>query len=803
MDFPFTQDTHSEHVEKVARSIRYICPVKTDESFAQPILIALGLEDLIVKIDSLSRRVQLITANQSQERFKNGTVCVFEVDVRLGSYGLEVLDKNSSNKYDFFRVKDIPKAILIHSKSVYVVDAKLKVYDHFKSEILSGNIFLQHVFDGYEEISKICAHHSISTFSEKVNAMKKSIPVGDLPNILSLAADRSLSETNLRHLCHNVVIKDQGTTVGKVGSASYSCRFMPTVNRLKQELMKETLDEAVKSLASEISKGILVHIESKILEELEQDFKKLNISISSEMFEQVNVVVVSIIVVLFNELKTLIMTVVTFLVTIIIPIDINSTSWRNKVAEEIYNIIKKERNGILDKTIQKIRPICERTVDELMNVYSKLEEGKRDLRLVPQERDVEEWGKKRDIMKDVSKLKDYPSVLTFIAGRKYGSPHVKVFLKFEDEKAKSFLKSRIIPFGTSVEFVNVTERFNTLREENIQRQEEKEGTTTLRNPLYEILEKEEEKIYAKHSSVVAIEANQSKLYFTLYCLDKFLIPFGEEPLPNQLSGYPCFVKEDIVRLGYCDDCRELNPGCSIGLPWTPSTGSVGFLARSNNISLPVTGFLTAAHVAIEEYGELFTQEIRFSESYFSNRWHYVVHPSLPDSANSTIIGNVVDSFCGNYNSVGIDAAFVKVYQPRKREQVVMRTASEHLLCSNGKTEVVKYGRATLKTKGILYCLMYSCKVDSLVNGYMIPRVFRNCYSIADQGEIFFREGDSGSGVYLIDRHENQLKPLGIAFAFHIFNPRTAVCKIKTILQVLNVSIVKDRDLVVEEDMDTS
>lgn len=66
--------------------------------------------------------------------------------------------------------------------------------------------------------------------------------------------------------------------------------------------------------------------------------------------------------------------------------------------------------------------------------------------------------------------------------------------------------------------------------------------------------------------------------------------------------------------------------------------------------------------------------------------------------------------------------------------------------------------------------------------------FFNCYAIGNtNNDVFFREGDSGSGVYVIE-NDGTLKPLGIAFAY--MNSQTAVCGVNEIVERLNLKIVK-------------
>lgn len=55
--------------------------------------------------------------------------------------------------------------------------------------------------------------------------------------------------------------------------------------------------------------------------------------------------------------------------------------------------------------------------------------------------------------------------------------------------------------------------------------------------------------------------------------------------------------------------------------------------------------------------------------------------------------------------------------------------------------------------------------------------------------MFFKIGDSGSGVYLIDRKGSRIQPLGIAFGR--YSGFTLVCKIKHIAERFDLSVLKD------------
>lgn len=111
-------------------------------------------------------------------------------------------------------------------------------------------------------------------------------------------------------------------------------------------------------------------------------------------------------------------------------------------------------------------------------------------------------------------------------------------------------------------------------------------------------------------------------------------------------------------------------GCSIGIPSVDSAGSVGFLVESKNpIYKMQCGFLTASHVAIDCFEVLYHHKSLLSMNHLlSTREHCIVHPSWHDSGNIDFrIGNVVESFIGNYGSEkrGLDFALVKNYISRK------------------------------------------------------------------------------------------------------------------------------------------
>lgn len=301
---------------------------------------------------------------------------------------------------------------------------------------------------------------------------------------------------------------------------------------------------------------------------------------------------------------------------------------------------------------------------------------------------VSEWCK-REVLKDKSLLQKQHSIVQFIAGYHGGrKPVVKVYLRKKDEQVVMLFKNCCKrPKETEFEFVNIDDDANKISTEvkQIKFYEERArpiDISTMKK-LGQVIQEHGEKIYARYSNVVGIGVSQVRRVgntikeepcIVLYCLDKTLIPYGESPLPKYIAGWPCDLREDIVMFGgyACPDyCPSSNPnfpepGCSIGIPSVKSAGSVGFLVEPtnpvNNFGLGC-GFLTASHVAVESFQDLYYDEsLLSSHNRLALEKHFIVHPSCQDSGHTGHkVGEVVESYCGNYglNKIGMDFALVK------------------------------------------------------------------------------------------------------------------------------------------------
>lgn len=262
-----------------------------------------------------------------------------------------------------------------------------------------------------------------------------------------------------------------------------------------------------------------------------------------------------------------------------------------------------------------------------------------------------------------------------MAGRQNGYPVVKVFLRYDDKEASAVFKA-----NTNIQFVSIEKRCQELSK-NIKeiKLRESRAPSIKQSDMFRfgyVINDQAGRLYANHSNVIGLGMSNVRSIagtireepcIVIYCLDKSIIPFGENALPESLQNVPCDVREDIILFGSCNDCENVCPGCSIGISFKNEYGSAGFLAKSNLLSnIHVSGFLTAAHVAIHDLQGLYSSKVLMSKSTVGRKKHTIVHPSWVHSGKNEPVGEVWESFCGNFNDIGIDAAFVRNDEPTKK-----------------------------------------------------------------------------------------------------------------------------------------
>lgn len=143
------------------------------------------------------------------------------------------------------------RVILIHSKSLRVIEAKLRVYREYKSVIDSGKIFLHHVYDDFEEISKLSAHSKMTWLCSVVQTLRNNLDC--LNAILEKDMDRVLTEENI-------------LTPSQKAFVLSDFFVFPEVSTLgeNKEIILSTLERSLEVLGSTIYSEVSKHFESQI-----------------------------------------------------------------------------------------------------------------------------------------------------------------------------------------------------------------------------------------------------------------------------------------------------------------------------------------------------------------------------------------------------------------------------------------------------------------------------------------------------------------------------------------------------------
>lgn len=254
------------------------------------------------------------------------------------------------------------------------MDAKLTVFEKYKSYLTNDTIYIHHSLESAENVSKFSAYAQAKSLGTLVESLSESVPIDSLDEILQAASDNVLSRDNIRQLCYDILLEDKHDLVGTVYSTSYSCRSLFTVRRLKEQLVEKTLKKTAETLGSEICRGILKHIESKIQSKLEQDLSHLELNVSDELYATITVAVVAVVVSYFFPLIGIIIAVSTFVVTFVWSVDVNSRDWRRKVADEMCDTINQNKARVLRKVRSQVEEMCRQTVLELTKVSKTLHE---------------------------------------------------------------------------------------------------------------------------------------------------------------------------------------------------------------------------------------------------------------------------------------------------------------------------------------------------------------------------------------------------------------------------------------------
>lgn len=105
-----------------------------------------------------------------------------------------------------------------------------------------------------------------------------------------------------------------------------------------------------------------------------------------EVYKGLSFAAIGLALALINPIVGLIVAIVGGLVAVFSAVDVNSQSWRNTVANEIFDKVFDKKQGIVKELTLDIKRRCEITAAHLETVIEKLEELIRRIHLIDQQK---------------------------------------------------------------------------------------------------------------------------------------------------------------------------------------------------------------------------------------------------------------------------------------------------------------------------------------------------------------------------------------------------------------------------------
>lgn len=260
-----------------------------------------------------------------------------------------------------------------------VIDAKLKVYRRYQHYIEASNIILHHTYDELDELAKLYAYRRVSSYCKLLRSFVDVFPTEHINEKIANSINELLTRENIRKICREVFIVYKTDPVGSVDSEPYYCYSTFTVKDIKEDLVNETLTTAGKLLGSKICHDILQYIEKLVSEKLSEQFQNYSFQMPDTMPNIFINVFVGAIVTFFKTLSGIVVTIFTFFITIISPVDVNSWDWRRKVADEIYANIDKNRMSLHRFAQDQVKKIRQKTVADLEIILLQLDDFKQQI----------------------------------------------------------------------------------------------------------------------------------------------------------------------------------------------------------------------------------------------------------------------------------------------------------------------------------------------------------------------------------------------------------------------------------------
>lgn len=257
--------------------------------------------------------------------------------------------------------------ILIKGGFHSVLQAKKKAYQKYKQYFNFERFYFHHESEEYTEVAKLSAYRKVVSYKQFVESVRDSIPLQNIEKIVKDAVNRALSKESITKLCFDTVIQESGNT----NSDPYYCRSSSTVNKIKEELMRKTVDSVSRYLASEICNEIQRHIQTELIL-FQSRLSNDTVSIYTKVFFLE--AMVTCIAFLLNPVLGALFALTRVVGTFVFAVNVNSRTWRRDVANEIYKQVDKNKEKLLTELSSNIRTRCKITADHLKMIADLLEE---------------------------------------------------------------------------------------------------------------------------------------------------------------------------------------------------------------------------------------------------------------------------------------------------------------------------------------------------------------------------------------------------------------------------------------------
>lgn len=271
----------------------------------------------------------------------------------------------------------------IESRSLHVIPAKLRVYRDFKDGIDTGDIFLHHVLEDYDEIAKRSAYKKISSFCDTTLFLKELSQevLSHIPTILGNAFMHALTKEKISSISDNISLEYDGNKIGTRHSSPYECdsNIAKKIKGLLEEKIMLMITESLSfSICFEIEKHLKSHfgsdqkrIDFVKFKELQPFYKlvkyTLELTFSKVMSSE-------------NQLSDddeplsddpSITSASSHLLKGA-TCNVNSITWRADVGGNIFHKIYSVKDNIISSTEDKIKEICRKTTEELQITHDRL-----------------------------------------------------------------------------------------------------------------------------------------------------------------------------------------------------------------------------------------------------------------------------------------------------------------------------------------------------------------------------------------------------------------------------------------------